>query len=82
MTGGEVLRRLRQHLKIQAFGFLQAPAALQRDGLVRQGFSIHVSRIRRPWYPFANCEKQVAKARSGKAWGRQCKAAIAVMPWP
>jgi hypothetical protein len=75
MAGGEIPRVLCQHLEIQALGLVQASAALQRDGLVRQGFSIHVSRIHPAWYPFANSEKQVAE----KEWGSKWKAATAAM---
>ena len=34
---------------------------MQRDSLLVQGFSIHISRIRRAWYPFANLQKQWGK---------------------
>jgi hypothetical protein len=71
MTGGEIAWLIRQHLEIQALGLRQPSAALQRNGLVIQGFSIHVSRIRSTWYPFANHEKQ---------WGWTCS--IAAISWP
>jgi hypothetical protein len=60
MAGGKIIGIVRQHLKIQAFGFRQSSAALQRNGLIIQSVSIHVCRTRPAWYPFANCEKQVA----------------------
>jgi len=61
MTGREILRIIRQHREIQLLGLAQAPAALQRNGLVLQGVPIHVSRVRPAWYPFVKCQKQ---------WGR------------
>src|SRR5258706_3484679 len=61
MTGGEITWVIGQHLQIQALGLRPSPVALQRDSLLVQGFSIHVSHIRPAWYPFANGQKQWAK---------------------
>jgi len=38
---------------------------VQRDSLLVQGFSIHISRIRRAWYPFDTHEKQWAAKAMG-----------------
>jgi ABC-type phosphate transport system auxiliary subunit len=65
MTGVEIARIIRQHLQIQAFGLRQASAAVQRDRLFVQGFSVHISRIRRAWYPFDIHQKQWV----AKGWG-------------
>jgi hypothetical protein len=58
MAGGKVARILSQGLQIQALGFRPSSAAVQRDSLLIQGISIHVSRIRLAWYPFAQPQKQ------------------------
>jgi hypothetical protein len=65
MAGVEIARVIRQQPQIQAFGLCPSSAAVQRDSLLVQGFSIHVSRIRRAWYPFDTYEKQWAAKAIG-----------------
>jgi hypothetical protein len=54
MAGVDIARVIGQQPQIQAFRLRQPSAAVQRDGLLVQGFSIHISRIRRHGIPSTN----------------------------
>jgi hypothetical protein len=56
--GSDVARIGRRGAGIERLGVGQVSAAMQRQGLVQQGFAIHVPPLRAAWYLWANSEKQ------------------------